>query len=71
MITEPIRIDSEAIYTLAIASRATGLSRDTLKLAIKRNSLKATKRGRDWFIKGDSLKAYLVHEPETAMPKPK
>ena len=35
-----------------------GVTVRTVRRAIKRGQLKATKRGRDWFIEAESLKNY-------------
>ncbi len=54
-----ISIDAAAFYTTYSAAELLNLSTDTLLKAIKANELKATKRGRFWFIKGSELLNWL------------
>jgi excisionase family DNA binding protein len=54
-----ITIDAAAFYTTYSAAELLDLSTETLKKAIKSGELKATKRGRFWFIRGSELLNWL------------
>lgn len=60
MLSEAIKLDRDAIYTLATAVELTGVSRATLRRAIKGGELVATKRGAFWFITGGELQRWLA-----------
>jgi len=60
MLSEAIKLDRDAIYTLVSAVELTGISRATLRRAIKGGELIATKRGASWFIAGSELQRWLA-----------
>jgi len=51
--------DSVVWITTNEAAALTGYTPDYVRKAIKRNLLKGTKRGRDWFVERDSVLAYV------------
>lgn len=46
-------------YTLVEASGVSGLSASTLRVQIHNRRIRATKRGRDWYVDATSLENYL------------
>jgi hypothetical protein len=60
MLTNAIRIDREAIYPLHVAVNLTGVTRESIRDAIRRADLPATKRGKQWFVRGEDLANWLT-----------
>lgn len=56
-------------YTLVEASGVSGLSATTLRVQIHNRRIRATKRGRDWYVDATSLENYL--ESREARPRAK
>ena len=48
--------------TLKEVSKLTSIKVGTLRQRINRGTLKATKRGRDWFIKDSDIKKLMVNK---------
>lgn len=65
MLQKAIRIDRDAIYPLHVAVTQTGLSRESLRDAIKRQQLAATRRGKCWFVRGQDLEDWLITPTKT------
>ena len=47
--------------TINEAAEALGRHPSTLRHQIRNDSLKATKRGRDWWVTGDAVRHYRKH----------
>jgi excisionase family DNA binding protein len=62
---------SEQLLTLTEAGERFGLSPVTLRVLVNQGRLAATKRGRDWFVTGAAVRAYLKsRKPAGRRPSP-
>ncbi len=55
-----IKLDDDAIYSLPLAAKAVGLSRETLSRAVRNGQLVGARRERYLYFTGANLRAWLL-----------
>ena len=66
---EAVVRSSDVYVTTVEAARLTGYTPDHIGLLLRKKVLMGEKRGRDWFVKLESIKTYLASSPKAGRPK--